>query len=165
MKIKTKNATLVITDPCYIKHGAYCLMKRNTIYGDWSCMVFPGNLEENSKTVEEWAEIYIDFFNEYNFTGKSSEEKKKLYDEFESKRDAWIKDKGILGEFCADSGMVGVFDWNYMDDEDREWCKSHPWCATIIENWTGEVDIKVIDESVHVVGYGDRPFFSAQTGF
>ena len=58
--------TIVITDPCYIKQ-TLSPMKRNTIYGDWSCMVYPGNMKENKK-YEEWDEYYTNFFHEYNFT-------------------------------------------------------------------------------------------------
>lgn len=161
---KIKNTTLVITDPCYIK-GGICLMERNTIYGDWSCMVFHGNVEEDSGIVDELSKLYFDFFKDYNFTEKTTEEKEEMYNEWKDRKEKWMSDNGVLGEFCADGGMVGIFDWEYMCDKDKEWCKSHPWCATIIENWSGEIDIKVINGSVHVVGYGDKPFFSAQTGF
>lgn len=159
---KVKNITLVITDPCYIKHGS-CLMRRDTLYGDWSCMVFPGNIKEN-QSVDEWTNMYFDFFNEYNFTGKTSEEKSKMYDDWKEKKNTWMRDNGILGEFCADAGEVGIFDWRWLSEEDKEWCKSHPWCAAIIEDWSGDIDIEVIGESVHVIGCGDRPFFTSQTG-
>ena len=48
--------TIVVTDPCYMK-GVECPMQRGTIYGDWSCMVYPGNINENKKH-EEWDEHY-----------------------------------------------------------------------------------------------------------
>ena len=55
---------LVITDPCYIKgFRANKLMERSTIYGDWSCMVYPGTMEEND-SFEEWSKKYLDFFNQ-----------------------------------------------------------------------------------------------------
>ena len=154
--------TLVITDPCYMK-GNGSLMQRNTIYGDWSCMVYPGKLGENEK-YKEWDEKYFQFFNEYNFSGKNDEEKKSLLNEFNEFKDNWKKDN-ILGEFTADAGLVGVFDWDELSEENKTWAVEHPWCAAIIKQWTGNVEFEVNDETVHVVGTGEKPFFTVQSGF
>ena len=163
--------TIVITDPCYMK-GCYshALMRRNTIYGDWSCMVYPGTMEENKKP-EEWDEFYFKFWNDYNFGGHSDEEKKTLHEEFKKFREEW--NKNILGEFCADGGEVAVYDWDELGDENKQWVKEHPWCATVIEDFVGDVDFVITKDednhqSVHVVGTGFKgceSFFSVQSGF
>ena len=154
--------TIVITDPCYLRHSS-ADMKRDTIYGDWSCMVYPGTLEEN-KDNEEWNEKYFEFFRNYNFSGLSSDEKKKLFEDFKWFKNRWLEEK-TLGEFCADGGMVAVYDYHRLDEKDKEWLKEHPHCAAIIEDFTGDVDFLVEDETVHVVGKGNKNFFSVQSGF
>lgn len=141
--MKIENKTIIITDPCYItknvedwdkcKYGKN--MKRlnnitnyissSTIYGDWSCTVYEGNIKQRS-----------------------------------------IKDKK-LGNFCADAGMVAVFELdevlkynpNYNDIE------KIPWVVTVIPDFTGEVTIENINNSIHVIGKGNVNFYSIQTGF
>ena len=72
-----------------------------------------------------------------------------------------------IGGFCA--GLVGVFlldeilaynpDW-------KSWIEEHSWCATIIEDFEGEVEyyIDKVDEEAHIVGTGSINFYTAQTG-
>ena len=158
------NTILVITDPCYLEHSS-SLMKRSTIYGDWSCMVYKGNRKDNT-LYEQWNETYFKFFYEYNSKPliNNPEDRKKRLEEFKAFKEKWLKEH-CLGEFCADAGAVGVFSWNTMDPKDREWCKEHPWCAAIIEDFTGDVEFEVEDETVYVVGKGNFDFFSTQSGF
>lgn len=54
MKREVKNRTLVITDPCYMKHtsSAKALINESTIYGDWSCMCYKCNKEEAKEIYE-----------------------------------------------------------------------------------------------------------------
>ena len=161
MKIK---GNIVITDPCYMKN-AYeeCYMKRGTIYGDWSCMVYSGKLGESNKP-NEWDEYYFTFFNEYNFTGKNSDEKKVMYDKFKEYKDSWKKNE-TLGEFCADSGNVGVFDYDNLSEENKEFIRTHDWCAAVIEDFDGNVEFFVDDnDNLHVIGTGNKNFFTCQSG-
>ena len=87
------------------------------------------------------------------------------------------KDMVSIGEFCADSGEVGVF-------KKEDLLKLNPdlnlarlvadGCATLIENFTGEVAIEFVQAinkenyydrgSVCVVGKGNINFKSVQTG-
>ena len=122
--------TIVITDPCYMK-GCFssALMRRSTLYGDWSCMVYPGTMDENEKP-EEWDEFYFKFWHDYNFGGHSDEEKKSLHEDFKKFKSDW--QQNILGEFCADGGEVAVYYWDNLGEENKKWVKEHPWCATII---------------------------------
>lgn len=85
-----------------------------------------------------------------------------------------------LGNFCADAGLVAVFILDevraYNPNIDK-WIKEHPWCATTIENFTGDVSIDIVDisgtdedgkewedEEVRVIGKGTTNFFTTQTG-
>jgi hypothetical protein len=152
--------TIVITDPCYLESRPP-LKRRDTIYGDWSCMVYKGDRKENTLP-EEWDEKYFAFFSSYN-SGLTEKEKEKKYKEFMAFKDKWLEDN-CLGEFCADGGEVAVFDWDSLSQTDKDWCKSHPWCAAIIKDFTGHVDFEVEDDCVFVVGKGNFNFFSIQSG-
>ena len=56
----------------------------------------------------------------------------------------------VLGEFCADAGMVCVVELsefkNYKPDIE-EWVSSHPHCVTVIEDFDGDVRFEVEDTS------------------
>ena len=72
-----------------------------------------------------------------------------------------------LGEFCADSGMVGVF---LLDDILKYNPKfdyhTEPWTTTLIKDFHGEVDIITNEDGeAEVVGVGNINFKSKQTGF
>ena len=153
--------TIVITDPGYL--NAFALMKSPTLYGDWSCMVYPGNIEEDTKA-DEWTKHYFDFFNKYNFSGLNSEEKANLSKEWKNFKESWIKENNVLGEFCADGGEVGVFLYNSLTKEDIKFIEEHPWCVTVIKDFEGDVDIININKSIHVIGKGNKPFYSVQSG-
>ena len=79
----------------------------------------------------------------------------------------------VLGEFCADAGLVSVFKYDevkaYNPDIDK-WCEEHTWCATIIKNFTGTVQVKIgfdheyYDFYCYVEGKGSVNFKGCQTG-
>jgi hypothetical protein len=140
--MKVENKTIIITDPCYIvdndkdwelsdygedmtglKDITNCETS-NTIYGDWSCTVYKGTLDE--EPIEQ----------------------------------------NKLGNFCADAGMVGVFELEevlkYNPNFDYHITK--PWTTTVIENFTGEITIEEIDDEIFVIGNGNINFYSIQTG-
>lgn len=162
MKVK---GTIVITDPCYLKsYYSSCLMRRNTIYGDWSCMVYKGTMEGNSLPAQ-WYDFYFKFFYEYNSEPIRSNQdaKKEKYEEFMAFKKKWLEDY-CLGEFCADAGEVGVFEYDNLNDENKQWIKEHPWCAAVIEDFDGDVEFVVKDDSLHIIGTGNKPFFTVQSG-
>lgn len=79
-----------------------------------------------------------------------------------------------LGEFCADAGLVSVFKYDEVkayNPDIEKWCEEHTWCATIIKNFTGTVQIKVgfdheyYDFYCYVEGKGSVNFKGCQTGF
>ena len=74
-----------------------------------------------------------------------------------------------IGEFCADAGLVGVFLLDEIlayNPEWKSWIEEHSWCATIIEDFEGEVEyyIDKVDGEAHIVGTGNINFYTAQTG-
>lgn len=158
--------TLVITDPCYLSPSKP-LMEDSTLYGDWSCMVYPGKLEE-STLPNKWWERYLEFLKKtYNSRGEIPEEN----DLIEKEKNDFLKFKGewkknILGEFCADSGAVAIFNYEELTEKEKTWVKEHPWCATIIEDFTGSVKFYDSNKDTrHIIGEGNKPFFSIQSGF
>lgn len=164
--MKVKNITLVITDPCYIEHTVGSkFIEESTIYGDWSCMCYRGDELFAREKAKEWDEIYFEFFRKYNSIDNSTElnkaEKKKINEEFIAAKNKFIEEN-CYGEFCADSGMVAVFDYNKLHEKDKMFVDEHPWCACIIPNYTGEFDY-IIDEhnNAHIVG---EIFYTMQSG-
>ena len=154
--MNVNNKTLVITDPCYIKSHATKYLEKSTIYGDWSCMCYKTTREKAKEKSKEWDKIYFDFFNKYNFTKLKEEEKKNLYDEFIKQKQKFIEEN-CYGEFCADSGMVAVFDYDSLTKNDKEFVDTHNWCACIIPNYSGKFDyvVETDDENnkrAHIVG-------------
>ena len=74
-----------------------------------------------------------------------------------------------IGEFCADAGLVGVFLLDEIlayNPNWKSWIEEHPWCATIIEDFEGEVKyyIDKVDKEAHIVGTGNINFYTVQTG-
>lgn len=158
---------LVITDPCYTHdYNPRKEICRGTIYGDWSCHTFKGTREEVQDKIKEWQDYYAKAWHDVNFE-LQGEEKETKRAEMKAKREELEKD--TYGQFCADSGQVCVF---IMDDDNypfvpkfKKWAKEHPWCLTIIPDFEGTVEELVIDDELHLVGKGNKPFFTAQTGF
>lgn len=173
MKFK---GSIVITDPCYIMkdedwtdgyrmpEGFTNYICRDTIYGDWSCMTYKGDADTDLPAA--WDQIFFKFFNEYNFAGKTEEEKTAMYEEFSKTKKEWVE-KNCYGEFCADAGEVCVV---YLDEaikynpEFETFIKEHPWCVTVIEDFDGEVEESVEDDSLMLIGTGNKPFFTIQSG-
>ena len=75
--------------------------------------------------------------------------------------------KKPLGEFCADSGMVGVFSLEEVlkYNPDFDYHISRPWTTTLIKGFDGTVTIKKEKDEVYVKGLGNINFTTKQTGF
>lgn len=173
MKFK---GSIVITDPCYIVKredwdGNYCLPEsftdyicRDTLYGDWSCMTYKGSADTDLPA--SWDEMYFNMFRAYNTEGLSDEDKRALAEAFNTTKKAWVSEH-CYGEFCADAGMVCVA---YLDEvlkynpEFETFIKEHPWCVTVIEDFDGEVEDVEEDGSLMLIGTGNKPFFTIQSG-
>ena len=188
MKFK---GTIIITDPCYLDSdmpesstserwwdmvqygdnleatGIEHYICEDTLYGDWSCHTYKGTLDEIKRVRKTWDEFYFTFFAKYNSPNITAEEKAKLleeYKQFEKK----FKTEHTLGSFCADAGMVCVV---YLKDvlkfnpNFKEWASKHSWCATIIENFDGNVEYEIDeDDAAHIVGTGNINFYTSQSG-
>lgn len=130
--------------------GIHNYISKSTIYGDWSCSTY--QTEEPKEFMESVLRI--------------------LNDNLENEEDSedWIPYEGeYIGEFCADAGLVGVFLLDEIlayNPEWKSWIEEHPWCATIIEDFEGEVEyyIDKVDKEAHIVGTGSINFYTAQTG-
>jgi len=86
----------------------------------------------------------------------------------------------MLGEFCADAGLVSVFllDEVLAYNPDFDYHITKPWTTTLIKNFDGDItmevvpftyhdeddDVDVDDEEVRVIGKGNIDFFTTQTG-
>lgn len=109
---------ILITDPCYLKHGGSNFLEEcenwepwvtdhggminRTYYGDWGCTVFKGGPKAGSIP----------------------------------------KNAPKLGEFCADAGMVCVVGLDHVRLESpgfEKWLKEHSWCGTVIKGFKGVV--------------------------
>ena len=57
----------------------------------------------------------------------------------------------VIGEFCADTGQVSVMDWNeclQYNPEMEYWVRSHAWCATVIKDFHGIVEMRAFDVDI-----------------
>ena len=64
-----------------------------------------------------------------------------------------------MGVFLLDEILAYNPEW-------KSWIEEHSWCATIIENFEGEVEyyIDKVDKEAHIVGTGNINFYTNQTG-
>ena len=151
----------------------------STEYGDWSCTTVL-DTEIGKNLIEKKKKIYFEFFNAYNSSGLSNEDKKVLNEEYD-KNIASIDEKISLGSFCADAGLVAVF---LLEDvlkynPNFDYHISRPWTTTLIKDFDGDIEIthrdcKYVDEEtgkeitdgteVSVIGKGNINFFTTQTG-
>ena len=177
-EVEVVNKTIIITDPCYISDGECEDWKddyepyivKNTIYGDWSCSVYKGSKEEVENIIEAWDQFYISWWEVINRKDLTSEEEDALEEKYQ-KKSAEYKEKYLIGNFCADAGMVAVYDSDKIPPEKLQWCKEHDWCACFIENYTGPIKY-IIEEHIaadnhkyktaHIVG---NCFYTSQSGF
>lgn len=133
--------------------GIHNYISKDTIYGDWSCSTY--------KVDEEPKEFLENVLRTLNVNLEDEE-----YGEDESS----IPYEGeYIGEFCADAGLVGVFLLDEIlayNPNWKSWVEEHPWCATIIEDFEGEVKyyIDKVDKEAHIVGTGNINFYTVQTG-
>ena len=174
-----ENKTIVITDPCYVsdaepeewknKYDPYLV--KDTLYGDWSCRVYKGNKEELEHIINEWDTFYGDWWKRWNFEDLTEGEKEKLRKELNEK-EAEYKKRYSYGSFCADAGMVAVYDADKLPTEVIEELKKKSWCACFIENYSGPIRYAVEEHvaeddghkycTAHIEGDG---FYSSQSGF
>lgn len=148
---------IIITDPCYI-------IRKNS--DDWTkcgCGDFMENLGIKNYLCRDT--IYGD----WSCTTFNLDTKKEI------------------GKFCADAGLVAVFllDEVLAYNPDFDWYESKPWTTTLIRDFDGDIEMKVIhiegiydedtewyekgekwtDDFLSVVGTGNINFETHQTRF
>lgn len=151
MKFK---GNVIITDPCYIirarHHGTKSITK-----DDWKACEYGEKME---------------VFGIKNYLTKNT-----LYGDWSCS--TFNKDTNKkIGDFCADAGLVSVFllDEVLAYNPDFDFHIKRPWTTTLIKDFDGDIEIKVIEEEgkdgnleeeVRVVGIGNINFYTIQTGF
>ena len=133
--------------------GIHNYISESTIYGDWSCTTY-----QTEKEPKELLESILRVLND-NLE----------YEEYEDDESSVFCESKDIGGFCADAGLVGVFLLDEILAYNPNWkslIEEHSWCATIIENFEGEVEyyIDKVNEEAHIVGTGSINFYTAQTG-
>ncbi len=146
---------IIITDPCYIVPndtdwckcnygknmevlGIYNCISESTIYGDWGCTTYNiGDRNPFDVIKELEGGVYLP---------------------------SYLKS---IGKFCADAGMVGVFNLEEVAKYNPDiyiWIIKHPWCVTTIPDFEGEIKYMIDgDNNAHIVGIGDINFVTLQT--
>ena len=122
---------ILITDPCYI-------IKEENKKSDWELCQYGKNMK--ALGIEHCAvtsTLYGDWLCEV------------------------LDDKDcVIGEFTADSGLVGVFLLNevYKYNPNYDLCDKMPYTATIVKNFSGKIDfVQTGNDELELRGYG-TPF-------
>ena len=132
--------------------GIHNYISKSTIYGDWGCTTY--QTEEEPK---EFLESILRVLND------------NLENEEYGDDELPIPNEGkAIGRFCADAGLVGVFLLDEVlayNPKWESWIEEHSWCATIINDFDGEVEyyIDKVNGEAHIVGTGNINFYTAQT--
>ena len=140
---------IIITDPCYIIPDDKPDDWQKSCHGDdMFCLGFRNYLCETTLSGDWYCEV---------FKGTGS---RLWYPQAPERK---------IGDFSADACKAGIFYLREIlrynpsfDDHIRK-----PWCACLIKNFQGMVKIFTKldpdgDESMHVIGYGNKSFFSRE---
>lgn len=167
------------------KFGFTKFLWGSTEYGDWSCTTVKDG-PETQALIAKLNKQYFEFFEKYNFSGLSEDEKAALLKQYEKEREELTNDNIILGNFCADAGLVGVFllDEVLKLNPQFDYHINRPWTTTLIKDFDGDIELThrttqlpELDEDynetgkltnqheVSVVGKGNVNFYTTQTGF
>lgn len=194
--MQVKNKTIIITDPCYIVKKNYEKNPNPAPYTKEA--ISSPNYEEIRKTYYDWEKEHDDWqkceygdnmeaLNINNYICRNT-----IYGDW-SCTTYNSNTKEVIGEFCADAGLVAVFELDEVrayNSEIDKWIEKHPWCVTVIKNFTGEVHFEVVhhqgiytkenefesngkiyckegtpwkEDEVQVIGRGSIDFFTTQT--
>ena len=180
--------TIVITDPCYLSQGidpdlweesdygedlsvfgCSQWISEDTNYGDWSCTVYKGPKSECETLLMQIDDLYVQLDHLSRIDPNFVEKEQHLNDALDYLSYQFDERYSKLGRFCADAGMVCVV---YLDEvlkvnpHFKEWVNSHPWCATIIEDFDGDIEYDIDKyDNAHIIGTGNINFYTVQTGY
>lgn len=205
--IMTRHFTgdILITDPCYIikkvqktnyptimDYLSYEDITKYSDYDGYDSKQRANEREQYYKACNKWEEENDDWAkSDYGFNcGCLGINNYITNDTLYGDWSCTVYDKNteeILGEFCADAGLVSVFLLDevraYNPDIDN-WIKDHPWCVTVIKNFSGDVSFDIVhtewvwdtdsdyhkagdtceDDILIVHGEGTTNFTTRQTG-
>ena len=148
--------------------GINTYIVRDTIYGDWGCTTYKTN--NPKKVIDDLAAItkyFNDKYEEYGVhKGITDKQYTSLCNECSDRHCALNLEIEDIGRFCSDAGLVAVFLLDevrkYNPDIDK-WITEHPWCGTTIEDFDGNVEYYVDENSeAHIYGTGNINFFTTQ---
>lgn len=157
MKFK---GTIIITDPCYLRLPDHI---------DDEIDQFTGNgLSQFGFTSYIWEDTLYGDWSCTTFKLEKPLGNRKVSE----LSDDDLKDE-ILGTFCADAGLVGVFllDEVLKANPNFDYHITKPFTTTLIEDFDGdvsyitEINKETQDEFAYIVGTGNINFITAQTGF
>ena len=207
--MKVENKTIIITDPCYIINEHEDKKPKWKDYPELA-EISPGT--KFSDYTPEQTIAYKEYFKAYDeFNAKYDDWSKCSYGENMEAlgitnyicRDTIYGDWSCttyntdteekLGKFCADAGLVAVFELDevlkYNPDFSQR-IKTHNWCVTVIENFTGNINFEIVhqkgvytkddefesngiiyykegetweNDEIQVIGKGNINFFTTQT--
>lgn len=133
--------------------------------------LFKTELDDPQKAVDDLAEIAKDFNDKYEkyggYKGITDEQYASLRNECNDKQNALNLELENIEYFYADAGLVAVFLLDevkkYNPDVDK-WIKEHPWCVTTTEDFDGNVEYYIDENSeAHIYETGNINFFTTQT--
>ena len=140
---------ILITDPCYLK-------------------------KDNEKGREDWRKsngVHLSAFGLKKYlcrgTGYGDWSCHTFRGDFKKKG---LTEKDVLGQFCADAGLVCVvlLDEVLKYNPEFDYHINRLWTTTLIKDFDGDIEIKEMgegeDEMVSVIGKGNINFFTLQTG-
>lgn len=146
---------IIITDPCYI------IRKENELTEDdwWACD-YGENMEELGIR---------------NYLCRNT-----IYGDWSCTTFRTENDE-VLGEFCADAGLVAVFllDEVLKYNPNFDYHTKRTWTTTLIKDFDGDIELSVVpftyidedtneeceDREVRVIGTGNINFYTTQIGF
>ena len=207
--MKVENKTIIITDPCYIINEHEDKKPKWKDYPELAKISprtkFSDYTPEQTIAYKEYSKAYDEFKAKYDDWSKCSygENMEALGITNYICRDTIYGDwscttyntdtKEKLGKFCADAGLVAVFELDEVlkyNPDFSQWIKTHNWCVTVIENFTGNINFEVVHQSgvytkddefesngkiyckegeawendeIQVIGKGNINFFTTQT--
>ena len=144
--------------------GFTTFISESTLYGDWSCKVWDLENKNPKELIENLCREYREIEKIKGLYGKLS------YQYENALKNSYHINNELksLGEFCADSGQVGVFllDEVLKYNPEFDYYLTKPWTTTLIKDFNGEVEYYIDSEDqAHILGTGNTNFCTTQTGF
>lgn len=207
--MKVENKTIIITDPCYIINEHEDKKPKWKDYPELAEISprtkFSDYTPEQTIAYKEYSKAYDEFNAKYDDWSKCSygENMEALGITNYICRDTIYGDWSCttyntdteekLGKFCADAGLVAVFELDEVlkyNPDFSQWIKTHNWCVTVIENFTGNINFEIVhqrgvytkddefesngkiyckegetweNDEIQVIGKGNINFFTTQT--